>query len=70
MFFLVPLENTCFIKTVVKGSWEEARQQCWDWGGELAFPLLSNKTTPKSWMQDDEEVSWNHDSIYNNALPI
>ena len=58
IFFLfsVPLENTCFIKTVVKGSWEEARQQCWDWGGELSFPLLSNNTTPKSWLQDDEEV--------------
>lgn len=52
----IPLENTCFIKTVVKGSWKEARQQCWDWGGELAFPLLSNNTTPKSWLQDDEEI--------------
>ena len=26
----VPLENTCFIKTVVRGSWKEARSQCWD----------------------------------------
>jgi len=52
----IPLENTCFIKTIVKGSWKEARRQCWDWGGELSFPLLSNNTTPKSWMQDDEEI--------------
>ena len=40
----------------MKGSWEEAREQCWDWGGELSFPLLSNNTTPKSWLQDHEEV--------------
>jgi len=26
----IPLENTCFIKTVVRGSWKEARSQCWD----------------------------------------
>ena len=26
----VPLENTCFIKTVVRGSWQAARSQCWD----------------------------------------
>ena len=30
ILFAVPLENTCFIKTVVRGSWSEARSQCWD----------------------------------------
>lgn len=38
------------------GSWSEARRECWRWGGELAFPLLSNKSTPRSWLQDSEEV--------------
>ena len=52
----VPLENTCYLKTRVVGTWEEARAQCWDWGGDLTLPLLSNKTTPKSWLQDSEEV--------------
>ena len=52
----VPLENTCYLKTVLQGSWQEAREECWRWGGDLAFPLLSNKSTPRSWLQDSEEV--------------
>ena len=27
-----------------------------DWGGELAFPLPHNTSTPRSWLQDEEEV--------------
>ena len=29
-----------------------------DWGGELAFPLPHNTSTPRSWLQDEEEVSF------------
>ena len=29
---------------------------CRDWGGELAFPLPHNTSTPRSWLQDEEEV--------------
>ena len=53
---LVPTENTCYLKTQVNGSWAEARAECQDWGGELAFPLPATNTTPHSWMQDKEEV--------------
>ena len=47
----VPLENTCYHKTLAVTSWAEARRQCWDWGGDLAFPLTSNMSTPRSWQQ-------------------
>ena len=51
MVITVPLENTCYLKTGLAGSWAEARSQCWAWGGELALPLTSNTSTPNSWLQ-------------------
>jgi hypothetical protein len=27
-----------------------------DWGGELTFPLPATSSTPRTWMQDQEEV--------------
>ena len=51
-FLSVPLENTCYMKTKTSTSWSEARSQCLEWGGDLAWPLLSNNTTPKSWLQE------------------
>ena len=51
MTITVPLENTCYLKTGLAGSWAEARAQCWAWGGELALPLTSNTSTPNSWLQ-------------------
>ena len=28
----IPLENTCYLKTGLVGSWSEARRECWRWG--------------------------------------
>ena len=33
-----------------------------DWGGELAFPLPHNTSTPRSWLQDEEEVRWKNEN--------
>ena len=33
--------NTCY-KTTEVTDWNSARQQCWNWGGELAFLLPGN----------------------------
>ena len=57
MAITVPLENTCYLKTGLAGSWAEARAQCWAWGGELALPLTSNTSTPNSWLQVRETSS-------------
>ena len=65
----VPLENTCYLKTPSLSTWQEAREQCWTWGGDLAFPLLSNKSTPRSWLQDTEEV-WLAGSQEYHARPV
>jgi hypothetical protein len=27
-----------------------------DWGGELTFPLPATSSTPRTWLQDQEEV--------------
>ena len=36
--------------------WDEARRQCWLWGGELAFPLPNQQCTVVSYATETEEV--------------
>jgi hypothetical protein len=39
--------------------WKEAREQCWRWGGELAWPLPKSGCTSKTYVFKTEEVRWN-----------
>ena len=48
--------NTCYKKTEPM-SWQDARTQCWNWGGELAFPLKSDEDCKRrTYIPDTEEV--------------
>jgi hypothetical protein len=37
-------------------TWQEAREQCWKWGGELALPLPQKDCSSKIYVYKKEEV--------------
>ena len=48
--------QTCYKRTEKEMEWDEARRQCWLWGGELAFPLPNQHCTVVSYATETEEV--------------
>lgn len=48
--------QTCYKRTEELVDWDEARRQCWLWGGELAFPLPNQHCTVVSYATQTEEV--------------
>ena len=50
------LGQTCYKRTEQEVDWDEARRQCWLWGGELAFPLPNQHCTVVSYATQTEEV--------------
>ena len=50
------LGQTCYKRTEKVMNWDEARRQCWLWGGELAFPLPDQQCTVVSYATETEEV--------------
>ena len=46
--------------------WDEARRQCWLWGGELAFPLPNQHCTVVSFATQTEEVGETVKCVINN----
>ena len=48
--------QTCYKRTEQEVDWDEARRQCWLWGGELAFPLPNQHCTVVSYATQTEEV--------------
>ena len=50
------LGQTCYKRTEKVMNWDEARRQCWLWGGELAFPLPDQHCTVVSYATETEEV--------------
>ena len=57
-------KHSIFIHTIYRIGWNFL-VIVRDWGGELAFPLPHNTSTPRSWLQDEEEVSCN---IFSDRL--
>ena len=53
------LGQTCYKRTEQEVDWDEARRQCWLWGGELAFPLPNQHCTVVSYATQTEEVITN-----------
>ena len=51
--------QTCYKRTEDLVDWDEARRQCWLWGGELAFPLPNQHCTVVSYATQTEEVIGN-----------
>ncbi|CAB4059312.1 unnamed protein product [Lepeophtheirus salmonis] len=61
--------NTCYKKTD-KLEWDQARRQCWVWGGDLSFPLKEGNECSAPIIIRDAEELWIAGSSKMDVRPI